>query len=288
LTVNDAGATVTDNSGGTLTLAGTGGASAPNGALIVTAGTVTLNGGKLKAGAVAIGSGANFLVSSGSYTGSNALSAAITDNGTVTVANSASVAIGGAVTGGGAMIVENQATLVLDGAVSGTGTLTIANSATLELAAAASEAVTFASGSTGKLKLDHSSSFTGTVAGLTTRNELDLADLKWVSGHMTASFSGTASGGTLTVSDGSQTDKIALVGNYLNSRWSLSRDGSGGTNVTDPPAIATGGSGTWSAALFNQYVAAGLDAGRASGGQDGTLSTLPPHPQPPMLAAPPL
>ena len=40
--------------------------------------------------------------------------------------------------------------------------------------------------------------------------------------------------GTLTVSNGTQTAKIALTGDYLSSTWSVSSDGNGGTNVVDP------------------------------------------------------
>jgi phospholipase C len=48
-------------------------------------------------------------------------------------------------------------------------------------------------------------------------------------------YSGTASGGTLTVTDGSHTANIALLGNYTASTFVTSSDGHGGTNVVDPP-----------------------------------------------------
>ena len=57
LTVNDPGATVTDNAGGTLTLDGTGGSSSPNGVLNINAGTFVLNGGALRAGLISIANG---------------------------------------------------------------------------------------------------------------------------------------------------------------------------------------------------------------------------------------
>jgi YVTN family beta-propeller protein len=56
LFLNDAQATVTDK-GGTLTLAGPGGATNPNGALNINAGTFALNGGGLKAGTISISGG---------------------------------------------------------------------------------------------------------------------------------------------------------------------------------------------------------------------------------------
>src|SRR4029077_1948201 len=42
-------------------------------------------------------------------------------------------------------------------------------------------------------------------------------------------------GGTLTVSDGTHTAKITLLGDYSLSTFTPSSDGHGGTSVVDPP-----------------------------------------------------
>jgi hypothetical protein len=88
--------------------------------------------------------------------------------------------------------------------------LTIDNGGTAELARTSSQAVTF-EGTTGTLKLDNAVSFTGQVAGLVESDALDLADVRY-GADTTAVFSGNASGGTLTVTDGSDTAHIGLVG----------------------------------------------------------------------------
>ncbi|MGY3238660.1 hypothetical protein ACVMAJ_005550 [Bradyrhizobium sp. USDA 4448] len=112
--------------------------------------------------------------------------------------------------------------------------------AAVELDGAYSGSVLF-SGSTGTLALDHSSSFTGKILNLTgdgnplNSDQIDLKDIAFGSGS-TASFAGDLSGGVLTVSD--TQDHVAyltLVGNYTNSTFNLSSDGSGGTMVIDPP-----------------------------------------------------
>jgi hypothetical protein len=90
-------------------------------------------------------------------------------------------------------------------------------------------------GESGTLQLDNASGFTGTVAGLTGQDTLDLRDINFAS-IQNPSFSGTSSGGTLTVSDGSHTANIALLGNYMASTFIASSDGHGGTSVIDPPA----------------------------------------------------
>ena len=46
-------------------------------------------------------------------------------------------------------------------------------------------------------------------------------------------FSGTASGGTLTVTSGAQSANIALLGNYLAATFVTAGDGLGGTLVLD-------------------------------------------------------
>jgi hypothetical protein len=53
------------------------------------------------------------------------------------------------------------------------------------------------------------------------------------------SFTGTSGnpsfGGTLSVTDGSHTVNVALLGNYLASTFVASSDGHGGTSIIDPP-----------------------------------------------------
>jgi len=214
LLLNDPNAMVTDNSG-PLTLAGSGGAANPNGALTIDAGTFVLNGGALNAGTIFIGSGGALQIAKGTYT----LSETITNNGSVT----------------------DKSTATITGAVSGTGSFIIANKAVLEFGAGDTAPITFASGSSGTVKFDKSlTQPTGTISGLTAKDFIDLADLPFNKGQMTVVPSLTATGDTtLTVTNKStgQSVSLNLVGNYLHSSWTLSKDSSGtGTLVVDPPA----------------------------------------------------
>ncbi|WP_291736527.1 hypothetical protein, partial [Bradyrhizobium sp.] len=52
----------------------------------------------------------------------------------------------------------------------------------------------------------------------------------------TPTFSGNTTRGTLTVTDGTVTASVALLGNYMASTFTASSDGHGGTLVVDPPA----------------------------------------------------
>jgi hypothetical protein len=63
---------------------------------------------------------------------------------------------------------------------------------------------------------------------------IDLADLT-AGANATIGYTGNNSPGTLTVSDGTHTASIALLGNYSLANFTASSDGHGGTSVVDPP-----------------------------------------------------
>jgi hypothetical protein len=131
-------------------------------------------------------------------------------------------------------------TLRVTGSVTGAGSVRIAD-ATADFTTAFAEHVTFTAHSTGLLQLSRSRSYTGTVSGLPSSgtDALDLEDIDFTSGKTTASYSGTASVGVLTVTDGTHTAKIKLRGDYLGSIFTLSSDGHGGTLVRDPAPAST-------------------------------------------------
>jgi hypothetical protein len=108
----------------------------------------------------------------------------------------------------------------------------VAEGASIEITGPRTQFVTF-TGTTGTLTIDHGLAFTGQISGLAGADALDLADLSY-GANTTATFLGNTAGGTLTVTDGSHTANITLIGNYLSSGWTLSSDGQGGTVVVDP------------------------------------------------------
>jgi hypothetical protein len=114
----------------------------------------------------------------------------------------------------------------------------IAPGTTIEIDSVYSGMVTFA-GNTGTLQIDQSSTFSGTVAGMSGQDTLDLRDINPAKVH-TPTFSGTSSSGTLTVTDGTHTANIALLGNYLASTFVASSDGHGGTSIVDPALASSG------------------------------------------------
>jgi hypothetical protein len=120
--------------------------------------------------------------------------------------------------------------------LNGNGYKTINAGATLELTSAYNGVVEF-TGSTGTLKLDNSSSFSGTVAGMSGQDTIDFADINFASVQQ-PTYTGTSSGGTLTVTDGMHTANIALLGQYTAASFVTSADAFGGTLIHDPPPAA--------------------------------------------------
>jgi hypothetical protein len=178
---------------------------------IVNAGTIDASGGSLyiqptsfdNKGAITISGGDQVSITPGAFT----------NEGTITVGGSSQLTIGGAAAGD-------------TGAIDiGAGSTAILQNQNL------TDAVKFTD-TTGKLVLDNSKSFSGKITGLSGTDTLDLADLQWDSG-MHATWT-SANGGTLTVSDGTNTVKLALLGQYSASTFNTSEDASGGTMVVDP------------------------------------------------------
>ena len=121
--------------------------------------------------------------------------------------------------------------------LNGDGYKEIDAGATLELTSAYNGVVAFTA-STGTLKLDNSSSFSGTVAGMSGQDTIDLVDINFASAQQ-PTYSGTNSGGTLTVTDGTHMANIALLGQYMAS-FVKSADEFDGTLIQDaPPATLT-------------------------------------------------
>jgi FecR protein/Bacterial Ig-like domain len=246
LTVDALGATVKDNVSLIL-----------SGALKVSSGTFELNNGNLQTTLISIGLAGIFLVEHGTY----ALSAPIANDGQFVVeSNGTLVDITGALSGLGSFTISSGATLqfgtgwhtisgsvtdngtveVTDGtleiagACSGTGTLEIDAGATLQLDGADALNVAFA-GSTGRLVLKDPAGFTGTIAGLTGTDAIDLANIDWATAQLgRVTYNASTNITTLVITDGQHTDTIQLIGDYTSSTWTFSSDGKGGTLVVDP------------------------------------------------------
>jgi hypothetical protein len=78
-----------------------------------------------------------------------------------------------------------------------------------------------------------STTFRGKIAGFAIPDTIDLTTVSFASA--TLGYTGNTLSGTLTVTDGAQTAKLAMLGSYVAANFSLSNDGHGGTLISDPP-----------------------------------------------------
>jgi hypothetical protein len=189
-------------------------------------GNVTVSGSMAKTtfqdfGTVEVGAGASFTDAGAASIGtSHTLLAA----GVLTLAGAVKNA-GVVAVGGGALTVDGVVTLAgmvnLDGG-------------TADFASTFKQDVVFGAQG-GKLELGRSQGYGGEITGFasTPACTLDLDDIAFTAGKTKASFSGSTSSGTLTVTDGAHTAKIALAGDYTGAKFAVADDGHGGTLVTD-------------------------------------------------------
>jgi hypothetical protein len=199
-------------------------------------------------GAGLLGGGEMILVNdAGGVIDGNQAEALTIDTGAKTITNAGLIEDTGA---GGTTIasaVNNSGTLsaaggalTLLGPVTGAGMVRI-TAGVADFVSAFSENVVFA-GTTGVLELGLSQAYGGSITGFskTGSTSLDLADIDFIGGTTKAGFSGTTASGVLTVTDGTHTARITLIGNYTASMFSVSKDSHGGTIVVDPtPAKST-------------------------------------------------
>jgi hypothetical protein len=215
LIVAAGGATLTGV--GTLTL----GDSAANRVYGATASATLDNVDNRIVGAGLLGNGNMILINeaAGLINGNDSV-ALIIDTGANTFVNNGFIEA----TGAGGVTVKS--------AVTGTGSAQVTDG-TLSFASSFSQNVAF--GAAGVLELADSKTYGGSISGFSKsgHTSLDLLDIGFVS-STEATFSGNSSGGVLTVTDGTNTAHITLVGNYTASQFVASSDGHGGTIVIDP------------------------------------------------------
>jgi hypothetical protein len=257
---------------GGVTLAGSGNvmlsdSTGSNQNIIGSGTSTTLTNQNTISGAGEIGGNGLVLTNQGviDATGGNPLivdtgASAVTNSGTLEATNNATLFVASNVTNTGQLI-ANNGTDIFAGAVSGTGTATVQGAGLIEFGSTTTSNITFGAGG-GTVTFDAASSLTGklSVTGFTLGDTIDLADINFTGSGPTLTFTK----GVLTVSDGTHTAKLNMVGNYTLASFHAALDGSGGTLITDPPATNPPATSTTHhgldhvVALFSQSIAAGF------------------------------
>ncbi|MER9587036.1 Ig-like domain-containing protein [Mesorhizobium sp. M0276] len=169
-------------------------------------------------------------------TGSNALvvdtgGSAVVNSGTLETTGSGGLTITGGLANSG-MLWANGGNIDINGQVTGDGDATIGNLSKLEFGAASSTDVTFAANAAGTLQLDDSFDFSGSIAGITNDDKVNLEDILFGAGTSAAYQADLdGAGGTLTVTDGTHNATLHLLGVYDAHSFTLADDGTGRTVV---------------------------------------------------------
>ena len=228
-----------------------------NGDTALSGGFQIVEAGASASGTTVSSGGEQYIVAGGSASGTKVGSGGIevvfgTDSG-ATISGGTQydygVANGGTLISGGEQIVEAGASAsgthvnsggydyVASGGIASAATISGGLMEIVSGGSIGSGAVTFATSGGGTLQLDASMSFGGLVAGFGLPDALDLRDISYVSGTTSATFVEAPSNlsGTLTVTDGTHTANLTLLGLYAPGNFTLSSDLHGGTIVNDPP-----------------------------------------------------
>jgi hypothetical protein len=119
------------------------------------------------------------------------------------------------------------------------GRAEIGGNSSIEFPGGSRAAVSFDGGAApstaGMLRLDLSAAgaFDGTIAGFTGYDKIDLADIAGARATVAYAANGVGTGGTLTVSDGTHTASLALLGQYAAAgHFATAADEHGGTLLT--------------------------------------------------------
>jgi hypothetical protein len=131
--------------------------------------------------------------------------------------------------------------LSLLGAVSGSGAFLIDNGNVLEFGSSVAGGTVEFGGSSGTLKIDAPASFNAEI-GMAQADPAEVIDLGGFNSHVgdtfTTSTSLNAGVTTLTVTDLSRgtSESVNIIGDFTGATWNITADGSGGADVSDPPA----------------------------------------------------
>ena len=187
-----------------------------------------VNGGKI------VADGAHALVID---TGTNV----VVNTGTLEASGSGGLVVAGALDSSGSLW-ANGGAIDVRGEVGGHGSATIDGSGTLVFGGAADTDVGFAAGAAGGLTLAHGAGFGGTIAGLNADDVVHLGDIAYSAATQVAyQASATGTSGRLTVSDGTHTAELTLIGRYAADAFQLGADANGQARVvntaTDPATV---------------------------------------------------
>jgi hypothetical protein len=169
-----------------------------------------------------------------------------------TLQETANATFVGPITNDGTIVADSNVHLDVTGPITGIGKFWIDSGTTLEFDfggnvapdTTSCQTICFEQGA-GRLIIDDCGKFAGLITGtdigghLTSTDVIDLAQLPYVEGSMSASvaYNSATNISTITFSDGISSNNVTLhfSGSYTDSAWSFASAHGGGTEIVDPP-----------------------------------------------------
>jgi hypothetical protein len=207
-----------------------------------TSSTVTLiNEDNIISGAGQLGNGELSLTNAGTIdatgihlltinTGSNI----VFNSGTLEASGAGGLTVASPIANSG-VLWANASYLTVQGEVSGSGLAKIDGAGTIDFEASSTANVVFGSGAAGTLTLGDAFHFNGTISGFTGSDTIDLVDVSSATASLSYRENAAGGGGTLTISDGSHSLELSLIGAYSADNFSLVADQAKGTVVSYVP-----------------------------------------------------
>ena len=165
-------------------------------------------------------------------------------SGLIKVSNSGNQLLNETVTNTGNIEIASG-TLSITGSVLGNGSIHVDAGTLLDLNAtvAATQTIVFDGAGSSEVQLD-ASPFGGQIQGMTATDQIDLRNIGYGL-NTSGTYVGDASGGVLTITDGTNSISMTLVGDYRHAHFAGASDGHSGTLVTlnaddDKPTFAAG------------------------------------------------
>ena len=188
-------------------------------------------------GAGQLGEGHMMLVNHGTIvaSGANALeidtgTGVAINFGTLEATGTGGLVIRGDLSNSG-LLWANGGDIAIDGDVTGSGTALIDGNATVGFGGLFAETITIGTSASGTLVLSHAADFGGRVAGFDGDDHFVFVDIAEEAATLSYTGDADATGGVLTVSDGTHAANVALLGQYEAEDFQIAADAARGTAI---------------------------------------------------------
>jgi len=205
-----------------------------------TVSTVTFNNvDNVISGAGQLGGGSLMLINGGTIVadGGNALvidtgANAITNTGTIQATGLGGLEIVGSIVNSGTLL-TNGSSILIGGNLTGSGDVLVSGISSVEFAAGSGNDVVLDAGASGLIVFNDADTFTGNISGFDFNDQIDLRDVVFDPNTGLSYLDNGNGSGVLTITDGTRSIQIAMLGAYQTADFVMASNGQGGLLLTN-------------------------------------------------------